>query len=69
MTPTFTILALICLPGQDPRECLPQTARDNYILESHVGQMECLRHSQMMDGSVNFGLAPGEYHKYMCIKE
>lgn len=65
---TFEIISLICTLGQSPQECIPQTARSVYKLGTETNELACMRQAQMSEGKVTLSLAPGEYHKFMCVR-
>ncbi len=66
---TFEILALICALGQDPRECIPQTARVvEKIGEEHT-ELGCLRSGAISSGGAIVKPGDGEFEKIMCLRK
>lgn len=65
----YTILALICQLSLPTSECLPQTARDVYVLGKDLTIIQCQLFSQMTDGRVDIKLAADEYKKYKCVQQ
>lgn len=65
----FRVIFLLCAMGQDPRECLPQTA--STVVRSPdtaKNELECMRDMQAF--AARFTAADrGHYPKIMCLRE
>ena len=66
---TFEILALICALGQQPRECIPQTARVVEKIGEEKSELACLRSGALTSGSAIVKPKDGEYEKIMCLRK
>lgn len=65
----FEIIALICIAGQSPQECMPQTARDVFKVGEANSDLACMRDAQMGAAKVSLRLEPGEFYKFMCVRK
>lgn len=65
---TFEILALVCALGQDPRECMPPTARVVEKIGEEHSELACLRQGALSAGGATVKPGEGEYLKLMCVR-
>ncbi len=69
---TFNIVAMICVAGMAPQDCspMPGYSRDKVIIGKVSNEIECLRQSEQVLGSVSTfqNLAEGEFIKIMCVR-
>jgi hypothetical protein len=65
----FEALALICALGQDPQECIPQTARTVEIIGEEASELGCARASMLALGGHVEHPKDGEYAEVICIRK
>ncbi len=64
----FAIIALVCRLGQDPYECVPQTARVVMRIGEATSAMDCMIQSQQTLARVSIvqNLGADEWTKIIC---
>lgn len=65
----FTIIALLCILGQDPSECQEGTAIDVQIVGEADSDMRCFQEAQMDAAAAGFKARHNQYVKLLCRRE
>lgn len=69
---TFNIVAMICVAGMQPQDCLPMPgySRDVAIIGKVTNEIWCGVESQqdLAKNAPFRDLAPGEFIKVMCVR-
>jgi hypothetical protein len=65
---TFDVLLLVCILGQDPSECVPQTARAVEKIGEGTSELDCMRWGALSSGGSVVKPQQGEYAKIECVR-
>jgi hypothetical protein len=65
---TIDIIALICVLGQDPRECQPPTAFEVVPLGNVTNELRCMSEGQQHLAQASEHVPSGYYAKLVCTR-